>query len=637
MHSAKDTNKIGRVLSVSELTAQIRDTLEFNFDQITVVGEISNAKVYPSGHWYFSLKDKDATLPCVCFKNSTARIKFELEDGLQVVARGKLSVYPPRGAYQMVATHLEPVGIGEWQLAFEQLKAKLEAEGLLAMERKRPIPTVPHKIGVVTSIAGAALHDILTALNRRNRNVRVVVRPAKVQGEGSAEDVAQAIADLQTIPDIEVILVARGGGSIEDLWSFNTEVVARAVAACRVPVVSGVGHETDITICDLVADLRAPTPTAGAELVAKGSVELISRWSNLQRSMLSRMEQLLSETRWKMRRLDPMNSLLRYQERLKTTRGLVNHSQEKMIRMMLNKLAVSKHRLDNLRSQLVALGPDNVLSRGFSILQSLDGRVIRDAREVQPGDFLEAHLYRGKLRLRVELCESAPDDDLLPKTEEVEIGNLNHPPHVPQQQVPQKVSLELEDLNHQPVDTLEQQLATSDLQDPNHQPVDTLEQQLATSDLQDPNHQPVGIPEQQLAAASDPQDLNHQPIGIPEQQLAATSEPQDPNQQAVSGIPEQQQALDDASYDEAVRSIFQSDIADIDVIAGQVAEARMVLEPTSSVIFGGNIKPSDVAGTSSAAEKTSRASSTSANRSKSKPRKASDDADPATKQLRLTL
>jgi exodeoxyribonuclease VII large subunit len=238
------------VLSVSELTAQIRDMLEGNFDQITVVGEVSNAKVYPSGHWYFSLKDKDATLPCVCFKTANAHIKFALEDGLQVVARGKLSVYPPRGAYQMVATHLEPVGIGEWQLAFEQLKAKLEAEGLLAAERKRPIPTMPHKIGVVTSIAGAALHDILTALNRRNRNVKVVVRPAKVQGEGSAEDVAQAIVDLQTLPDLDVIIVARGGGSIEDLWSFNTEVVARAVASCRVPVVSGVGHETDITICD---------------------------------------------------------------------------------------------------------------------------------------------------------------------------------------------------------------------------------------------------------------------------------------------------------------------------------------------------------------------------------------------------
>lgn len=278
MQSPKITSALHPVLTVSQLTAQIREVLEEVFENVIVVGEVSNAKLYNSGHWYFSLKDKDATLPCVCFKINNTGLRFKLEDGMQVVLRGKLNVYPPRGAYQLVASSIEPVGIGEWQLAFEQLKEKLGKEGLLAPERKRPIPILPRRIGVVTSTAGATLRDILSALARRNKLVNVVIAPAKVQGEGSAEDVVYAIKLLQRIPDVDVILVARGGGSIEDLWSFNTEMVARAVSQCSVPVISGVGHETDITICDLVADLRAPTPTAAAELVARGSAELLERW-----------------------------------------------------------------------------------------------------------------------------------------------------------------------------------------------------------------------------------------------------------------------------------------------------------------------------------------------------------------------
>ena len=238
LQSAEESTSLRPVLTVSQLTAQIRVLIEDVFSDIYVVGEVSNAKLYPSGHWYFSLKDKDATLPCVLFKNSNQNIKFRIEDGLMLVARGKLSVYPPRGAYQMVVNSLEPVGIGEWQLAFEQLKRQLDSEGLLDPARKRALPMLPKRIGVVTSTAGAALRDILSALARRNRNVHVVIAAAKVQGEGSAEEVAEAIVSLQKIPDVEVIIVARGGGSIEDLWSFNTEVVARAVAACSVPVIS---------------------------------------------------------------------------------------------------------------------------------------------------------------------------------------------------------------------------------------------------------------------------------------------------------------------------------------------------------------------------------------------------------------
>jgi len=317
MYSLKDgKNPLNPVLTVSALTNKIRDTLESDFDNVFVVGEISNAKVYPSGHWYFSMKDQEATLPCVCFKNSNSSLKFKLEDGLMMVARGKLSVYPPRGAYQMIVTSLEPVGVGEWQLAFEQLKAKLTQEGLLDPARKKAIPLLPRRVGVVTSPVGAALRDILSAISRRNKTVSVLISPAKVQGDGSAEDVARAIKLLEEESDLDVIIVARGGGSIEDLWSFNTEVVARAVAQCSIPIISGVGHETDTTICDLVADLRAPTPTAAAELVARGSAELLEKWSFLNIRLLGSMTDRLTRARRMIERLSPANALNRYADRL---------------------------------------------------------------------------------------------------------------------------------------------------------------------------------------------------------------------------------------------------------------------------------------------------------------------------------
>ncbi len=401
-----DHTKPRAVLTVSELTAQIRVLLEDVFDHVAVVGEVSNAKIYPSGHWYFSLKDKDATVPCVCFKNTNAAIKFALEDGLMVVARGKLSVYPPRGAYQFIVTALEPVGVGEWQLAFEQLRQKLESEGLLDPARKRPIPMLPRRIGIVTSLAGAALQDVLTALRRRNSNVHVVISPAKVQGEGSAEEIAQALANLQELPQLEVILVARGGGSIEDLWSFNTEVVARAVANSRIPVISGVGHETDVTICDLVADLRAPTPTAAAEMVARGREELVDRRERLERHLLIRINQLLLGARSSVARLNPMHSLLRYKERLARLQLRVGNHRETVLRVAVARVLQARQRWQNSHDTLMALGPLKVLARGFSILRAADGTVVRRSSDIAAGDRLEALLEKGKLVVRVESIES---------------------------------------------------------------------------------------------------------------------------------------------------------------------------------------------------------------------------------------
>lgn len=402
MYSLKDAHPLNPVLTVSQLTNRIRDTLEDRFDSIFVVGEVSNAKIYPSGHWYFSLKDQEATLPCVCFKNSTASIKFKIEDGLMVVARGKLSVYPPRGAYQMVAIGLEPVGVGEWQLAFEQLKKKLEAEGLLDPARKKAIPMLPKKVGVVTSPAGAALRDILSAITRRNQGVSILIAPAKVQGDGSAEEIARAIKLLELQEDIDVIIVARGGGSIEDLWSFNTEVVARAVAECKIPIISGVGHETDVTICDFVADLRAPTPTAAAEMVAKGSIELLDKWNNLHRMLNQSISDKLVSARRELIRLSPINALNRYQSRLELAAVNISRRKQHLTNRMDRILDARKHRLSQLSEKLQALGPHNVLSRGFSVLRTAEGKVIFTASQLKPGDQVEVLLQSGKAVLKVE-------------------------------------------------------------------------------------------------------------------------------------------------------------------------------------------------------------------------------------------
>lgn len=401
MYSPKESNPLHPVLTVSELTGQVKDLLESAFDHIYVAGEVSNAKVYPSGHWYFSLKDQNATLPCVCFKNANQGIRFRLEDGISVVARGKLSVYPPRGAYQMVVTKLEPVGVGEWQLAFEQLKEMLDREGLLAPERKRPIPMLPEKIGIVTSPAGAAVRDIINTLSRRNNMVKAYIAPAKVQGEGSEESIARALDLLYEMPDLDVIIVARGGGSIEDLWSFNTETVARAVLRSPVPVISGVGHETDITICDLVADLRAPTPTAAAELVARGRAELLERFSYLKGHLIDAMDERLDDCRYNLERLSPLSSLMRYQDRLRHKSTEIAHCQRLLANQVEARLTHYRHRHKVATKRLLDLGPENVMSRGFAIVRKTDGELITDFSQAKEGDVLEVLLRTGRLTVSV--------------------------------------------------------------------------------------------------------------------------------------------------------------------------------------------------------------------------------------------
>src|SRR3989338_1364028 len=250
------------VLTVSALTAQLRVVLEERFPAVWVEGEISNYRLYGSGHAYFTLKDADAQLRCALFRTRGRRIRFEPADGLHVMAFGSVEVYAQRGEYQLVVELLEPKGLGALQLAFEQLKARLEAEGLFDAGRKRALPRFPRKIGIVTSPSGAALRDILRVIGRRFGGLHIVIAGCRVQGDGAAAEIAQAIRDLDALGDVDVVIVGRGGGSLEDLWAFNEEVVARAIAASTAPVVSAVGHEVDFTIADFVADLRAPTPPA---------------------------------------------------------------------------------------------------------------------------------------------------------------------------------------------------------------------------------------------------------------------------------------------------------------------------------------------------------------------------------------
>ena len=260
---------VRQVLTVTELTASLREVLETTFPEVWVEGELSNAKVWTTGHLYFTLKDGGSQIKGVMFRSALRYLKFKPEDGMRVVVRGRVSVYDPKGEYQLVGEHMEPHGLGSLQLAFEQLKKKLAAEGLFEQARKRPLPALPRRIGIVTSIDGAALRDIIRILRRRYPNAHLVIAPSRVQGEDAAGEIVRALRQIGRIEGVDVVIIGRGGGSLEDLWAFNEEKVARAIATCRVPVISAVGHETDVTIADFVADLRAPTPSAAAELVVK--------------------------------------------------------------------------------------------------------------------------------------------------------------------------------------------------------------------------------------------------------------------------------------------------------------------------------------------------------------------------------
>ena len=417
----KSTEFQRKIYTVSELGAQIRDMLERKFIDIWVEGEISNFKSSTAGHLYFTLKDDKAQLPAVCFRNAARLLRFRPENGKAFRARGRLTTYDARGEYQLIVEVLEPAGLGALQLAFEQLKEKLEKEGLFQRERKRPIPPLPARIGIVTSAKSAALRDILTVLKRRHNAVHVLIYPAEVQGSGASLQVMEGIDFLSRNTDVDVIIVARGGGSMEDLWPFNEERVARAIVRSRKPVISAVGHEVDFTICDFVADLRAPTPSAAAEIVIQSKEDLFRRVDHLERVLRGSVKYRLGVFRHFLASKVGSRGFAVAEAQLRRLTQRVDDLSFRLdrfgrsgtsIRNRAHRVEVARHRLENtihqrlrksadafakLAHTLDALSPLAVLERGYAVCLTPEGRVVRNAESVSLNSSVQVRLHRGTL------------------------------------------------------------------------------------------------------------------------------------------------------------------------------------------------------------------------------------------------
>ncbi len=445
-----DTIEGRKIFTVSEITGEVKQALD-KLGVIWLQGEISNFKRHSSGHMYFSLKDERAQIKAACFRNSNIYLKFRPEDGLEVIARGRISVYEPRGDYQIIIEYMEPKGLGSLQLAFEQLKERLRKEGLFDEGHKVSLPLLPRKIGIVTSPTGAAIRDMLRILKRRNASLHVLIYPAKVQGLGASDEIAAGVRYFNTRRDVDVIIVGRGGGSIEDLWAFNEEVVARAIYRSEIPVISAVGHEVDFTIADFVADLRAPTPSAAAEMVSGARDDLRVTVGSLSGRLVRAMRQNIEKRRYDLERFARNRAfsiaptMIRdFQQRFDeaTLRlshamrdhlaGVRHHSQ--MLQMRLAKIdllqiierrkevvarnlqhlaSMMSVRLQKVRSmielsagRLEALSPLAILQRGYAICRDERGIIIRDATRVAPGDRVDVRLARGVLDCRVEAVKS---------------------------------------------------------------------------------------------------------------------------------------------------------------------------------------------------------------------------------------
>lgn len=392
-----------RIYSVSELTAELKILIEGTFTGVWVEGEISNFKHHTSGHMYFTLKDDRGQLRAVMFRGSNRGLQFRPEDGLAVLVFGNVTIYEPRGEYQVYVEFMEPKGLGALQLAFEQLKTRLEAEGLFDSTRKRPIPLLPEKIGLVTSPSGAAIRDILQIIHRRFANVKILILPVRVQGEGAASEIVQGLEVLNKREDLDVIIVARGGGSIEDLWAFNEEHVARAIYASQTPVISAVGHETDFTIADFVADVRAPTPSAAAEMVISRKAELIQRVDDFVSRLVSHMRYRVERSGERLRSLDRHLRLVSPLERIKRQRERLRDEVSALQSSMSHRLALWRGELRTAAARLDSLSPLAILARGYSVCRLLpDLSIITRAASVAEGGHVEVLLAQGGLICRVE-------------------------------------------------------------------------------------------------------------------------------------------------------------------------------------------------------------------------------------------
>jgi len=392
-----------RIYSVSELTAELKALLENTFTGVWVEGEISNFKHHTSGHMYFTLKDDRGQLRAVMFRGSNRGLQFRPEDGLAVIVFGNVTIYEPRGEYQVYVEYMEPKGLGALQLAFEQLKTRLETEGLFDPARKRPIPLLPKKIGIVTSPSGAAIRDILQIIHRRFANVQVLIFPVRVQGEGAAAEIVEGVECLNKRGDLDVLIVARGGGSIEDLWAFNEEVVARAIYVSQTPVISAVGHETDFTIADFVADVRAPTPSAAAELVISRKAELSQRVDDLFSRLVSHMRYRAERSGERLRSLERHLRLLSPLERVKRQRERLRDGALALQSSMSHRLALWRGDLRTAAARLDSLSPLAILARGYSVCRRLpDLSILTRAASVAEGGRVEVLLHQGGLICRVE-------------------------------------------------------------------------------------------------------------------------------------------------------------------------------------------------------------------------------------------
>jgi exodeoxyribonuclease VII large subunit len=421
----RNTELQRKIYTVSQVSFEIRELLERRFVDIWVEGEISNFKTSTAGHLYFTLKDDRAQMSAVCFRNNARLLRFRPENGKMFRARGRISTYETRGEYQLIIEVLEPAGLGALQLAFEQLKEKLEKEGLFRAERKRPIPAFPRKVGIVTSPKSAALRDILTVLKRRHNAINVLIFPAEVQGEGASIQVMDGIDYLSRHSDVDVIIVARGGGSMEDLWPFNEERLARAIVRSQKPVISAIGHEVDFTICDFVADLRAPTPSAAAEIVIQSKEEIAQRVRQLQNRLegtmkyrLSRLRNFLAakigsrgfvvaenRVRRMSQRVDDLEFRLQQFGRngnfIRSRRHRIEMCEQRLSKNVEQGLRRWHEAFARIAHTLQALSPLAVLERGYAICLTPEGKVVRSADAVEVNEAIKVRLHQGTLVARV--------------------------------------------------------------------------------------------------------------------------------------------------------------------------------------------------------------------------------------------
>lgn len=392
------------ILSVSDLTLAIKGTLEKHFTSVWVGGEISDVSQPHSGHIYFTLKDDGAQIRGIVWRSVAQRLKFDLHDGLEVICRGDVDVYPARGSYQLIIRHLEPLGLGALQLAFKQLYEKLAAEGLFASHRKRPLPRFPTRIAFVTSPTGAAIRDFLEVVRRRWQGVHVTVVPARVQGEGAAQEIARGI-DLanRMCPAPDVLIVGRGGGSIEDLWCFNEEVVVRAIVASQVPVVSAVGHEIDVTLSDLAADVRAATPTEAAERIVPSAVEIHATLRQHQDRLLASLRARAIRARQQLEALAQRRVFRRPFDGVQELARRLDELDVRSRRAVSQLLQHRQQKAAALAAQLEALSPLSVLGRGYSVTSAADtGELLRDVADVAVGARITTRLATGQLISRIE-------------------------------------------------------------------------------------------------------------------------------------------------------------------------------------------------------------------------------------------